>query len=290
MQRRKPGKPEAPWKLCSEDWDAKAYAHHEVAEALQSVPAGVSFRAVVLCDSKDQTDTIAGLLRQSGTQHAVRLLFLADKASEGERWPGIVGSQRAFPHVHFIKAFTAGLQVPGPAVKGTALKPVAETPTTVLYVRFHKQYMPKAKWEEALRAPQAAFHLWVATHGLRVRDSFSWSKERQSQEITSVFGLARVDVSDAQAIVALSGQGLFVDPSKRSGFPEFTTEWVDKLPKEQPLDYLARVGALGAQFGLVCGTRSLGRRTARDPSMGVGEHPAFLDPGASRACREHGVC
>ena len=99
-----------------------------------------------------------------------------------------------------------------------------------------------------------------------VRDSFSWSKERQSQEVTSVFGLARVDVSDAQAIVALSGQGLFVDPSKRSGFPEFTTEWVDKLPKEQPLDYLARAGALGAQFGLVCGTRSLGRRTARDPS------------------------
>ena len=90
--------------------------------------------------------------------------------------------------------------MPGPAVKGTALKPVAEAPTTVLYVRFHKQFLPKAKWDEALRAPQAAFHTWVATHGLRVRDSFSWSKERQSQEVTSVFGLARVDVSDAQAI------------------------------------------------------------------------------------------
>ena len=266
VQRRRQGKPETPWTLCSEDWDATVCAYQGVAEALQNIPAGGSFRAVVLCNSKDQTDTIAGLLRNSGTQHAVRLVVVADKASEGERCPGRVGTQRAFRHVHFAKVFTAGLQVPGPAVKGTALKPVAEAPTMVLYVRFHKQFLPRAKWDEALRAPQAAFHTWVATHGLRVRDSFSWSKERQSQEVTSVFGLARVDVSDAQAIVALSGQGLFVDPSKRSGFPEFTTEWVDKLPREQPLDYLARAGALGAQFGLVCGTRSLGRRTARDPS------------------------
>eukprot|EP00439_Symbiodinium_sp_Y106_P033647 s699_g4.t1 len=266
VQRRRQEKPETPWTLCSEDWDATVCAYQGVAEALQNIPAGGSFRAVVLCNSKDQTDTIAGLLRNSDTQHAVRLVVVTDKASEGERCPGRAGTQRAFRHVHFTKVFTAGLQVPGPAVKGTALKPVAEAPTTVLYVRFHKQFLPKAKWDEALRAPQAAFHTWVATHGLRVRDSFSWSKERQSQEVTSVFGLARVDVSDAQAIVALSGQGLFVDPSKKSGFPEFTTEWVDKLPKEQPLDYLARAGALGAQFGLVCGTRSLGRRTARDPS------------------------
>ncbi|CAE7793641.1 Otud3, partial [Symbiodinium necroappetens] len=266
VQRRKPDKPEAQWKLRATDWDAKVYMYHEVAEALQSLPGGGSFKAVVLCESQDQLDTIAGLLKHSGTQHAVRLVVVAAKASEGERCPGEVGSQRAFRHVHFSKIFTAGLQVPGPAVTGAALKPVAETPTMILYVRFHKQFMLKAKWEDALRAPQAAFHLWVATHGLRVRDSFAWSKERQNQEVSSVFGLARVDVADAQAIVALSGQGLFVDPSKRSGFPDYTTEWIDKLPKEQPLDYLARAGALGAQFGLVCGTRSLGRRTARDPS------------------------
>ncbi|CAE7312878.1 Otud4, partial [Symbiodinium sp. CCMP2456] len=268
VQRRKPDKPEAQWKLRATDWDAKVYMYHEVAEALQSLPGGGSFKAVVLCESQDQLDTIAGLLKHSGTQHAVRLVVVAAKASEGERCPGEVGSQRAFRHVHFSKIFTAGLQVPGPAVTGAALKPVAETPTMILYVRFHKQFMLKAKWEDALRAPQAAFHLWVATHGLRVRDSFAWSKERQNQEVSSVFGLARVDVADAQAIVALSGQGLFVDPSKRSGFPDYTTEWIDKLPKEQPLDYLARAGALGAQFGLVCGTRSLGRRTAENGAEG----------------------
>ena len=168
--------------------------------------------------------------------------------------------------MHFTKVFTNGLEAPGPVVTGTALKPVVEKPTTVLHVRFHRQFMTKAKWEEALRAPQATFHLWIATHGLRVRDSFSWARERQNQEVTSVFGIARVEVTDAEAIVALSGDGLFVDPSRRSAFPQFMTEWIDRLPKEQPLDYLARASALGAQFGLVCGTRSLGRRTARDPN------------------------
>ena len=77
-----------------------------------------------------------------------------------------------------------------------------------------------------MKAPQPAFHLWVATHGLGVRDSFSWSKERHGQEITSIFGIARVDVTDAEAIVALSGSGLFVDPRK-AGFPEYVTEWVE---------------------------------------------------------------
>ena len=103
VQRRRQEKPETPWTLCSEDWDANVCAYQDVAEALQNIPAGGSFRAVVLCNSKDQTDTIAGLLRNSGTQHAVRLVVVADKASEGERCPGRTGTQRAFRHVHFTK-------------------------------------------------------------------------------------------------------------------------------------------------------------------------------------------
>ena len=127
--------------------------------------------------------------------------------------------------------------------------------------------MTKAKWEEALKSPQATFHLWVSSHGLRVRDSFAWAKERQQNEVTSVFGIARVDESDAEALTALSGQdGLFLDPSRRSAFPAFATEWIDRLPKEPPLEYLARASALGSQYGLACGTRSLGRRAAKDAS------------------------
>eukprot|EP00439_Symbiodinium_sp_Y106_P010490 s10367_g1.t1 len=218
VQRRRQGKPETPWTLCSEDWDATVCAYQGVAEALQNVPAGGSFRAVVLCNSKDQTDTIAGLLRNSGTQHAVRLVVVADKASEGERCPGRVGTQRAFRHVHFAKVFTAGLQ--------------------------------------AIVA--------LSGQGLFVDPS----KRSGFPEFTTewVDKLPREQPLDYLARAGALGAQFGLDPSKRSGFPEFTTEWVDKLPREQPLDYLARAGALGAQFGLVCGTRSLGRRTARDPS------------------------
>ena len=52
-----------------------------------------------------------------------------------------------------------------------------------------------------------------------------------------MFGIARVDEADPRPLWA-SGQGLFRVPSRHSKFPE-STEWIDRLPSEKPLDYLA---------------------------------------------------
>ena len=253
------------WQLRGNDWDAPVVQYDAVAEALQKVD-GAAFKAVVLC-SQDEAATLGTLLKHSGVSHAVRVVSVAPRASEGQRCPGQVDGSLAFRSVHFTEIYTNGLHVPQLAVAGALVKKVPEVPTTVLFVRFQKQFMTKAKWEEALKSPQATFHLWVSSHGLRVRDSFAWAKERQQNEVTSVFGVARVDESDAEALAALSGhEGLFLDPSRRSAFPAFATEWIDRLPKEPPLEYLARASALGSQYGLACGTRSLGRRAAKDAS------------------------
>eukprot|EP00439_Symbiodinium_sp_Y106_P008671 s12780_g1.t1 len=177
-----------------------------------------------------------------------------------------VDGSLAFRSVHFTEIYTNGLHVPQLAVAGALVKKVPEVPTTVLFVRFQKQFMTKAKWEEALKSPQATFHLWVSSHGLRVRDSFAWAKERQQNDVTSVFGVARIDESDAEALAALSGhEGLFLDPSRRSAFPAFATEWIDRLPKEPPLEYLARLSGheglslrLSTWLGPVLSARSMG--------------------------------
>ena len=47
------------WKLRSTDWNAPAYHYTEVADALQKMK-GAAFRAVVLCDSSDETVVLGG--------------------------------------------------------------------------------------------------------------------------------------------------------------------------------------------------------------------------------------
>ncbi|CAE7875408.1 OTUD6A, partial [Symbiodinium sp. KB8] len=110
-------------------------------------------------------------------------------------------------------------------------------------------------------------HLWAAKRNVKIHDSFSWAKERRAGDTSEViFGIIRVSESQATAITAHSGEGVFLDPSRKSNFPSFVTTWVDPLPKEAPLQYLSRVRATGCDYGIVVGLRSLGKRQRRDPN------------------------
>ncbi|CAE7855146.1 OTUD6A, partial [Symbiodinium microadriaticum] len=127
--------------------------------------------------------------------------------------------------------------------------------------------MESSAWAAVCKAPQKEMHLWAAKRNIKIHDSFSWAKERRAGDASEViFGIIRVSESQATAIAAHSGEGVFLDPSRKSNFPSFVTTWVDPLPKEAPLQYLSRVRATGCDYGIVVGLRSLGKRQRRDPN------------------------
>ena len=253
---------ESSWQLRKGDWDAPVIAFDDVAATLAEHTDG-AFRAVVLCKDP-QFELLSGMLLGSGKEHGVTAITLQ---KDGNRCPGEVEGQLCFRNVAFRFIHTHGQDHPKPRISCPTVGVIKAEPTTVLFARFHKQYMEPSAWAAVCKAPQKEMHLWAAKRNIKIHDSFSWAKERRAGDASEViFGIIRVSESQATAITAHSGEGVFLDPSRKSNFPSFVTTWVDPLPKEAPLQYLSRVRATGCDYGIVVGLRSLGKRQRRDPN------------------------
>ena len=263
VQRKPKGSEgDSPWSLRAGDWDSPVIAFDDIAARLAQ-HTGSAFKAVVLA-TDPQFELLGSMLLGSGKEHGVTVVTLQ---KDGNRCPGEIEGQLRFKNVAFRYIHTAGQEHPKPRISCPTVGVVKAEPTTVLFARFHKKYMEPSAWAAACKAPQAEMHLWAAKRNFRIHDSFGWAKERSSGDASEViFGIIRVSQSQAEAISAHSGEGVFLDPSRLSVFPSFVTTWVDPLPKETPLQYLSRVRASGCDFGVVVELRSLGKRHRRDPN------------------------
>ena len=108
------------WQLRGNDWDAPVVQYDAVAEALQKVD-GAAFKAVVLC-SKDEAATLGTLLKPSGVSHAVRVVSVAAKASEGQRCPGQVDGSLAFAACTSLRSIQTGCTCPSRRLPAPWLK------------------------------------------------------------------------------------------------------------------------------------------------------------------------
>ncbi|CAE7570918.1 Otud6a, partial [Symbiodinium sp. KB8] len=242
---------ESSWQLRKGDWDAPVIAFDDFAAKLAEHTDG-AFRAVVLCKDP-QFELLSGMLLGSGKEHGVTAITLQ---KDGNRCPGKVEGQLRFRNVAFRFIHTHGQDHPKPRISCPTVGVIKAEPTTVLFARFHKQYMEPSAWTAVCKAPQKEMHLWAAKRNIKIHDSFSWAKERRAGDASEViFGIIRVSESQATAITAHSGERVFLDPSRKSNFPSFVTTWVDPLPKEAPLQYLSRVRATGCDYGIVVGLR-----------------------------------
>jgi hypothetical protein len=255
--RRKP--PQGEWSLRQKDWDSDVIEYSQVAQKLQS-STGV-FKAVVLVD-QEQLDVLKVLLESS--QKAYGIAAIVPGPGEGlEKIPGEISGVLAFRKARVWKIWSAGIQAP--AAKGSSSSTFKVTPkeTVVLSVRVLERFLPASVWQEAKASPQRFVHRWLASRKMRAEDSWGWKVERTGTkgiESYKLFGLMRVLKDSMSAMLALSGDGLFVEATRHNPMEEHHITWVEKIDTESDEEYLSRARRLGSAMGVVIGRYQLGYR------------------------------
>ena len=257
------------WTLRSGDWTDPVLTYEEVIQAFAKEDSA-AVKAVVLT-TPEQRDTMQTLLRGTSKAHAV-LIVTPDKAAT-QKCRGVSGGRVSYRTVAVHESYTAGLEKPQPKAMAKAIR-LEQKATTVIYVRFFQRYMTAEKWREAHRNPQREFHAFMAQHRMKALDSWSWQVEAVARtEQQKIFGCARIQEGDVHTLLALSGKGgIFFDASRSFTLTPCFTEWHDQLEHETPVEYLRRMMTVPADFGLVAGSRQLGKRLKRAEGQAVQRH------------------
>lgn len=154
--------------------------------------------------------------------------------------------------------------MPGPKHKGQKLEKVEEVRFAVLYVKIVQKFVSPDDWQRATQNPQKFFHAWLAKRHLKAMDSWGWQKEHQKGAPAKTFGLCKVHERDALTVLSASGAGCFINPSRSYPMPANKIEWLEQPDNEPIAAYVQRARDTGPDYGLVCGTKQVGRRVKRD--------------------------
>ena len=105
---------------------------------------------------------------------------------------------------------------------------------------------------------------WFSVSGLLgPSEEVCWDKS------SKLFGYIRVLDSEKIQILASSGHDFFFDPSRDAGVPPSTIEWIERLDREEHIDYLARCQKMDPAYGVAFGHRQLGVRKPCDANTAV---------------------
>ena len=257
------------WSLRAGDWTDPVMKYDEVVKAFASEGTD-AVKAVVLA-TPEQRETLRTLLRGTARTHAV-LIVTPDKEA-AQKCPGVCGGRVIYRTVAVHESFTAELAKPQPKAMAAKVK-LEQQASTVIYIRYHQRYMATERWKEVQHNPQKDFHAFMALHRMKALDSWGWQVEDAPKSPhKKIFGCARVQEGDVHSLLALSGKGgVFFDVSRSYAMPACYTEWHDQAESESSVEYLRRMLTLPADFGLVAGSRQLGKRLKRAEGQAIQRH------------------
>lgn len=255
-------------------------AYDDVFTEALALPGGSALKAVTVVETEEQRDAVESLCKSRPTFQITSVHF----RKEGRQRIPVAGDKG---RTRIWRADTHG---PSAMKDSKPPQNFKATRTTVLRFKVYKNYVCQEVWKQAITKPRVAFQCHVQSNGIEgVQDMWGFREEKwQKQDIFSA--VVRIQTDNALAAIRRSGtSGIFVDPINwRDGnFMPYTTKWVETVPGENPLDYLARAQTLATYYGLTVGAKQLATRELKkdgeDDKIGRASSARWS---SSRGCTE----
>ncbi|CAL1134705.1 unnamed protein product, partial [Cladocopium goreaui] len=272
-----------PWDLRKDDWNGEIHSLASFSNRLDQLSTTSNLHAVVKVDSDKELDTIKELLAQSDYDQA-DLQVVAAQPCQNPVMAAANGHDIVFapvrsrgtlkPRALILHQMTNTCSVTLVSQKIRQASATPEAPkTVVLRIAAEERFCSPAEWKIRKNAPAQMAQKWAQRQvGLnkckRIHDAWGFTERFYKSSV--VMGLMRVDKDLALDLTAKSGiEGWFCEPLnwQDADVPNPAIRWMSKADDESEINYLQRVVAEKAAFGITRGEKQLGARTKRDTSV-----------------------
>lgn len=272
-----------PWDLRKDDWNGEIHSLASFSNRLDQLSTTSKLHAVVKVDSDKELDTIKELLAQSDYDQA-DLQVAAAQPCQNPVMAAANGHDIVFapvrsrgtlkPRALILHQMTNTCSVTLVSQKIRQASATPEAPkTVVLRIAAEERFCSPAEWKIRKNAPAQMAQKWAQRQvGLnkckRIHDAWGFTERFYKSSV--VMGLMRVDKDLALDLTAKSGiEGWFCEPLnwQDADVPNPAIRWMSKADDESEINYLQRVVAEKAAFGITRGEKQLGARTKRDTSV-----------------------